>query len=79
MAAANPPSVPARVDDQGPDPNCTIHAVSKALTEGDTDLSNGLNFPSPVCDSLGIDVDQDQITKDLKQRHAKVVFLFCFF
>jgi len=57
MATQNLPGLAAHVDDQGRFPNCTIHAVSKALTE--------------VCDSLGIDVDQDQITKDLKCKHAK--------
>jgi len=62
MDISNPPGLQAHVDDQGPHPNCTIHAVSKALTE--------------VCDSLGIDVNQDQITSDLKCQHAKGTGMF---
>jgi len=57
MAEARAPTVPARVDDQGQTPNCTLHAVAKAATE--------------ACDSLGIDVDQDKITEELKRKHEK--------
>ena len=75
MDISNPPGLQAHVDDQGPHPNCTIHAVSKALTEGDQDFSKDIKVS--VCDSLGIDVNQDQITSDLKRQHAKVLSQPC--
>ena len=61
----------AFVDDQGADPNCTIHAVSKAITEGDTGIEHWATFLS-VCGSLGVYVNQDRITKDLIGKHARV-------